>query len=189
MNDLIPFEKTIKQTTETRPIASKRWAATLWWQIASQAYENTSGLFIISPLNALQAYEARCLDIVHQVGLPDLASHFNVIEYHASSSDIFTFPTWELSLPYALHKSTYAGHKYSALSLRSSPYPNFLRTVQVVSCLPLWMKSVCRNKKPGQRNQRKSGTPGIKKHKFNCLYYRHCASKHFIHFLTNLFLF
>ena len=67
------------------------------------------------------------------------------------------------SQEYALDLSTYAGHKYSALSLRSSPYPNFLRTVHVVSCLPLWMNSACRNKKPGQKKQRKTGTnEGIK---------------------------
>lgn len=82
---------------------------------------------------------------------------------------IFKFPYWKYTkstkgnIPIlTTHKCngkpiprefTYSGHKYSSLSLRSSPYPNFLRTVHVVSCRPLWINSLCRNKKPGEGNQ------------------------------------
>lgn len=44
--------------------------------------------------------------------------------------------------------NTYGGNKYSGVSSKSSSYPKRRKTVQVVSCLPRWMKSVCRKRKP-----------------------------------------
>ena len=93
---------------------------------------------------------------------------FSITKLVSSEIVIFRFLDLRISIKPTLcfAQSTYAGHKYSALSLRSSPYPNFLRTVHVVSCLPLWINSACRNKKPGQR---KTATKGIRK-QFNCLH-------------------
>lgn len=44
--------------------------------------------------------------------------------------------------------TTHLGSKKSSLRSRSSPYPNFRKTVQVVSIRPCWMNIVWRYKKP-----------------------------------------
>ena len=43
---------------------------------------------------------------------------------------------------------TYGGNKKSSRKDKSSPYPNFRNTVHVVSSLPRWINSECKNAKP-----------------------------------------